>query len=203
MRLPYRASAAAAVVDELGAVERREQRLDELVAGDRRRRADRFARDLIVLVANQRGEQIEKRVGHERDQARRLRAFARAIRTRRAHHGLEERPGRVEVLRGPGRGQKRRHPGADREILEIAQLLDLRQRIDVHLPRQIEERLGANPEVGVLEHLDGAGAAISRSPAARRSDSARRRISASGCRSSTRSAGCQLLVCCTSSSPSA
>ena len=28
----------------------------------------------------------------------------------------------------------------------------------MHLPRQIEERLGADPEVGVLEHLDRGGA---------------------------------------------
>ena len=45
-------------------------------------------------------------------------------------------------------------PGANREILEVAELLDLRQRIDVHLARQVEERLGPHAEVGILEHLD-------------------------------------------------
>ena len=65
-----------------------------------------------------------------------------------AYHRLEQRARGVEILRRSWRGEKRRHAGADREVFEVAKLLDLGQRIDAHLPRQVEERLGANAEVG-------------------------------------------------------
>ena len=90
---------ASGLVDELGPVERRDQRLDEVVAGHRRCRPDGFSRDLLVLVADERREQIGERVGHERHQARGLRALARAVGSRRAHHRLEQRARRVRFLR--------------------------------------------------------------------------------------------------------
>ena len=60
----------------------------------------------------------------------------------------------IEILCRAGRSQERGHPRPDREVLEVSELLDLRQRIDAHLARQIEQRFGANAKVGILEHRD-------------------------------------------------
>ena len=68
------------------------------------RRSNRFARDSLVGILDQPAEQIEKRVGDQRDE----RARPRRVRARRSgpgarHHRLHQRARRVEVLRRAGR----------------------------------------------------------------------------------------------------
>ena len=70
----------------------------------------------------------------------------------RPRHRLDHEPRRVEVLRGPRSGEKCRRSGADREVLEVAELLDLPQRIDARFARQIQQRLGSHAEIGIAQH---------------------------------------------------
>ena len=51
-----------------------------------------------------------------------------------------------------GRGQKRRGAGPDREVLEVAELLDLAQRVDAGLAGQIQQGLGPNADIRVAQH---------------------------------------------------
>ena len=145
---------ARRLVDELGPIERRHERIHELVFGSDGRRSDGLPRDLLVSVADERREQIGERAGHEGHQARRFRPLSRAVGSRHADHGLEEPSRGIQVLRRTRRRQKRSHPGADREVLEVAELLNLRERIDAHLARQVQERFRPNAEVGILEQFD-------------------------------------------------
>ena len=70
----------------------------------------------------------------------------------------------------------------------------------MHLAGQIEERLGPDAEIRILQQArPPARRSRDRRPT-RRIESARRRMSPSGCDSSSRSDGSQVLVCCASSS---
>ena len=111
---------------------------------------------------------------------------------------FDHEPRRVEVLRRARRGKKRRDAGPDREVLEVPELLDLAQRVDAGLAGQIQQRLGANADIRDRAAWPGRGRRSRSSPLALRAASERRRMSASGCVSSVRSAGCHLRVCCPS-----
>ncbi len=149
-RVAVRRQRGRHVVGQLIAPEDVEQRFDQLVAGHRARRSNRLACHGLVGILNQASEHVEEGVGDEGNQPRRLGPLARAGFARRRHHRVDQRARGLEVLRRPRRRQERRHPGTDREVLEIAELLNLCQRIDAHLPRQVEERFGADTKIGIL-----------------------------------------------------
>ena len=89
------------------------------------------------------------------DQAGRLGPIALPLGPAAARHAFDHQPGSLEILCGAGRGQKRRGAGPDREVLEVAELLDLAQRVDAGLTGQIEQRLGPNAHIRVAQHAPG------------------------------------------------
>ena len=133
------------------------------------RRSNRLPRDSSSIVAISCRSRSRNASG-TRAMSRAASARSRApVVARRRHHRLDQRSRRVQVLRRPGRREERRHAGANREVLEVAELLNLRQRIDVHLARQVEQRLGAHARDPDPSAARPHCSAISRSPAARSS----------------------------------
>ncbi len=52
-----------------------------------------------------------------------------------------------------GLRQKAHHRRADREVGELTQLLDPVERVDARVMGEVEQRLGAHGQLGVVEHL--------------------------------------------------
>ena len=123
------------ILGQLRAAERDHQRQGELLAAHPVRGTHRLAGHLEVLVGNQRRQQIEQecRVVHRSDEPRRLGAVAPPLDAGGPGHGLDHEPRGIEILRPPRGGEKRGRSRADGEVLEIAQLLNLPQRIDARL----------------------------------------------------------------------
>ena len=92
-----------------------------------------------------------------------LRCGRACHRARCCRHRLENRRAASRFCDGPGEARNAA-PRADREVLEIAELLDLRERIDARFPRQIEQRFGPHADVGIAQQRRRLSA-ISRSPA--------------------------------------
>ena len=133
---------------------------------------------------------------------------AASIRTRCASgpgsvdHLLEQHSRRRQVLRGPGMRQVGHEGRADREVGEVAQLLDSGEGIQVRVAGEVEQRLGADLEVGIAKQpLDRPRTAVS--PAAFRMAMALWRTSGEGCSSRPRTAGCVACRRPISSRPSA
>jgi hypothetical protein len=117
-----------------------------------RRGADGLAGDRRVGIREQRPEEVVERRRHPREQSRGLLALAHGIRTTRGDHRLEQRARGLGVVR---RGEERGDPRADREIGEVAELLDHLERIGAFLARDVQQRLGADADVRVAEKAAG------------------------------------------------
>ena len=82
------------------------------------------------------------------------RAASRRVRRPRApssaDHRLEERLRRLEALLAQA-GEHRHHRRADREVGEVAEVPQPRERVHVGVAREVEERLGPDLEVGIVQ----------------------------------------------------
>ena len=67
-------------------------------------------------------------------------------------HRLEHQPGRLEVLRRPRGCEEGDRTGADGESFDVAEFLDLAERVEPDFPREIEQRLGADADVRIAQH---------------------------------------------------
>ena len=139
---------------EFGSSQRIEQRGHDLFAHDDRRRRNRLPRDRIPRIRNQPDEQIGEQTGHERQDARGLQPIRNPLLPLGVRHRLEQHARGIEILRRPRRGEKRRHSGADGEVLDVAKLLELPKRIDTHFAGHVQQRFGPDPQIGIAQHVD-------------------------------------------------
>ena len=116
--------------------------------------------DLGILVGDQRRQIGQLRAdvaGQAAEQHRRLDAGAAPFRAALAGHRPEQHARRFEVLVAAGPAVERDHAGADREVGEVAEGVDLGQRIDLGVVRQPEQRLGPHLDVGIVQQPLGLG----------------------------------------------
>ncbi len=121
---------------------------------------NRRSSHLGIIVGNQLAQLPLEHVGEEGQQARGFEAGALTGRALLVDHASEHQTCRVQVLRAPGPRQEGDERGADREVLEVAKLLDARDRVDVVEGREIQERLGSHLERRIVQQdlnlvLDG------------------------------------------------
>ena len=116
-----------------------------------------------------------------------LRRLRRGRAPRRSRHLPQQQPRRLVIARATGRGEERDHRGADRESLEVPELLDRLQRIEAAARATGTAAPASGPRDGILEQRL-ARPRTSRSPAAASAARARRRTSSSRGSSSARSA---------------
>ncbi len=105
---------------------------------------------LSVAGDEHRPDLILEAVGQDREQAGRLEPGARLV---VLQHAIEQDARRVEVLVPARLRKERHHGGADREVLELAKLLDPIERIDLRVVCHVEERLRSHGEVGIVQQL--------------------------------------------------
>ena len=100
---------------------------------------DEHGADLVLEVVRQ---QLE--------QPRRLEPRPRLL---VVQHPIEQQAGGVDVGVRARLRQEAHHRGADREVGELAQRLDAVQRVDARVVRDVEQRLRADGQLGVVEEL--------------------------------------------------
>ena len=125
----------------------------ELPLAEQAGRTDRFVRDVRGIVLEQLAQLAVEHVGHDANHPRRLDPAALPFFPRLGHHPLQQQLRRLEVLGAAGPGQERDHRAADREVREVAELLDERQRVGVGVPRHVEQRFGPHLEARVVQQL--------------------------------------------------
>ena len=87
--------------------------------------------DLLRFAGGEdRADLILEAIRQDLQQQRRLEPGARLI---VLQHAIKQHAGRVEVLVPAGLRQERHHGGANREVLELAELFDAIERIDLRV----------------------------------------------------------------------
>ncbi len=152
-RSPMRARASTMSSVSHGSAIRSMSRWASGALGEQTGGPHRLAGHLRGVVLEQLAQLAVEHVGHQANHPGGLGAAAQTCLARLVHHPLEHQLRRLEVLRASGPGQKRDHRRADREVGEVADLLDEGQRIGVGVPRHIEQRLGAHLEMRVAEQF--------------------------------------------------
>ena len=112
--------------------------------------ADGRPRHLVVLVLDEPAQRVLERQGQPLRQAGRLEAGPLPEGALLRDHRLEERLRRLEPLLAQA-GEHRHHRRADREVGEVAEVRQPRERVHVGVAREVEERLGPHLEVGIVQ----------------------------------------------------
>ncbi len=159
-RRPERAERVVRGAADGVVLEPRRDRRHQIQARRLGRGGDGVRGDLGILVGDQRRQIGQLRAdvaGQAAEQHRRLDAGAAAFRAALAGHRPEQHARRFEVLVAAGPAVERDHAGADREVGEVAEGVDLGQRIDPGVVRQPEQRLGPHLDVGIVQQPLGLG----------------------------------------------
>ena len=125
----------------------------ELPLAEQPGRADRLVCNVRGIVLEQLAQLAVERVGHDANHPRCLDPAAQPFFPSLGHHPLQQQLRRLEVLGTAGPGQERDHRAADREVREVAELLDQRQRVGVGVPRHVEQCFGPHLEARVVQQL--------------------------------------------------
>ena len=147
------------IVVDLRPADRSDQRVDQrlvrIVADHGASGLDRLPHDIQVGVREQGRQHLLESRGNERDQPGGFGALAAALAASSVRHRRQNRARGIEILRGSWRGEERRHPRSYREVGEVSELLDLRERIDALLPREVQQRFCPHRQVGIPEERHG------------------------------------------------
>ena len=112
--------------------------------------ADRGARHLVVLVRDQPAQGVREGQGLALREPGRLEAGPPPLRALLRHHGLEEGPGSLQAVVAEA-GQHRHHRGAHGEVGVVPEVLQAGERVHVGVAREVEQRLRAHLQVGVVQ----------------------------------------------------